>query len=46
MNHSYDNYQATAALLMTAWTTNRTVTLFTTKDAGGWCKIGYVSIKG
>lgn len=46
MNHDYDNYQATTALLMTAWTTNRTVKLFTIKDAGGWCKIGYVSITG
>ena len=46
MNHNYDNYQVTAALIMTAWTTNRSVTLYTTKDANGWCKIGYVAATG
>jgi hypothetical protein len=46
MNHDYDNYQATAALIITAWTTNRTVRLFTTRDVNGRCKIGYVSITG
>jgi hypothetical protein len=44
MNHDYDNYQA--ALIMTAWATNRTVRLFTTRDVNGRCKIGYVSITG
>lgn len=46
MNHDYDNYQATAALILTAWTTNRKVTLHTTKDAGGLCRIGYVAVTG
>lgn len=46
INHDYDNYQATAALIMTAWTTNRIVTLLTTKDVNGWCKIGYVAVTG
>lgn len=46
INHDFDNYQATAALIMTAWATNRIVTLYTTKDANGYCKIGYVAVTG
>lgn len=44
MNQSFDNYQVTAALIMTAWTMGRTVQLYTRRDASGWCRIGYVQV--
>jgi len=46
LNQSFDNYQVVAALVMTAWTTNRRVTLFSIRDTNGWCRIGYVQALG
>jgi hypothetical protein len=45
--HSTDaNYKSTQALLMMASATGRTVHLHLTRDASGYCKIGYVAVNG
>lgn len=44
MNVNWDNYQATAALLTSAWLAGRQVTVHSIKDAAGYCLIGYVSV--
>lgn len=44
MNVTWDNYQATAALLTSAWLAGRQITVHSTKDAAGYCHIGYVSV--
>jgi hypothetical protein len=43
MNVTWDNYQATAALLTSAWLAGRTIIVFSTKDPTGNCLIGYVA---
>lgn len=45
MNTDWDNYQATAALLTSAWMSGRQITVFSNKDAGGYCRLGYVLFK-
>ena len=42
MNEADTNYKATAALLMTAFQTQQTVTLFGTLDQNKFCKLGHV----
>jgi len=44
LKHSYDNYQAIVSLVLTAWTTNKDVLIYTTKDGLGYCEIGYVVV--
>lgn len=41
MNSSYDNYQATLAVLTTAWAAGKSVRLYTNRS-GITCEIGYV----
>jgi hypothetical protein len=36
------NFKGMSAVLMTAYTLGKTVTLYVTKDAPGYCKIGYI----
>ena len=44
MNVTWDNYQATAALLTSAWLAGRQITVHSWKDPAGYCQIGYVSV--
>jgi hypothetical protein len=45
--HATDpNFKPTQAVLMLAAATGRTVTLYLVRDAGGYCKIGYVHVRG
>jgi hypothetical protein len=44
MNKSWDNYQATAALLTSAYLTQKNVTVLTYRD-GNYCRIGYVQFR-
>lgn len=45
MNTSYDNYQATASVLISSWVAGKTVTIFTNRIGTG-CEIGFVSAVG
>jgi hypothetical protein len=39
---SDDNYEAYVAVLNSAWLASKNVTLYTTKDSYGYCKLGYL----
>lgn len=44
INANDPNYKALLAMLLIAQTTSKTVTLYTTKDSGRYCQIGYISL--
>jgi hypothetical protein len=45
--HSTDpNYKTVQSVLLMAAATGRAVTLYFVRDASGYCKIGYVAMKG
>lgn len=46
INSDDANYKGLVALLTMAYATGKTVTLYTTKAASGYCQIGYVSVSG
>lgn len=44
INSNDANYKGLMALLLTAYTSGKTVTLYTIKGSMGYCQIGYVAI--
>lgn len=46
VNVSDANYKGIMASILMAYALGKTVTLFTTKSAGGYCQIGYLSVSG
>lgn len=40
------NYKGIMATILTAYTAGKTVTIFSNKNASGYCQIGYVSVFG
>ena len=42
---SAGNYEAIASALMLSYSTGKTVTVYTTKDASDYCEIGYLVLR-
>ena len=45
MEPTWNNYQATAALITSAWLANRAVTFYSNKDANGYCRFSHVTVR-
>ncbi|WP_229954374.1 hypothetical protein [Parasphingorhabdus litoris] len=45
LNANEDNYQAIVSALMLAYSSGKTVVLYTNRDASNKCKIGYITVR-
>ena len=45
VNKSYDNYDAMVSMMTLAFASNKNVIIYSTRDAAGFCQIGYLAIR-